>query len=141
VKHHLKGGYHERQAAAAVAASEDGNASAVHLPQHHNKHSAGVHGHHHTDAAEHTSRGRQQYSFDDADSDEEGPAAGKLQGCASTAAPSIAGPGSVADSASVFDAGSVMDGASEAPSSMSSAAGAGGRDEDLSVDTRYKACL
>jgi hypothetical protein len=77
-----------------------------------------------------------QYSFDDADSDDAGPAVGKLQGYAGTAAPSIAGPGSVAESASVFDAGSVIDGASEAPSSMSSAAGAGGHDEDLSVDTR-----
>jgi hypothetical protein len=64
-----------------------------------------------------------------------------LHGYAGTAAPSVAGPGSVADSASVFDAGSAIDGASEAPSSMSSAAGAGGHDEDLSVDTRYAAGL
>jgi hypothetical protein len=117
-----------------VAASEDDEASAVYVStKQHERHGK----QHNTGDGSRMQKGRRQYSFDDADSDDAGPAAaGKLQGYAGTATPSIAGPGSVAESASVFDAGSLIDGASEAPSSMSSAAGAGGHDEDLSVDTR-----
>lgn len=140
VKHHLNGGYKERQAAAAVAASEDDGASAVYKSaKYGNRRAAGLHN---ADAMNRMQKGRQQSSSDDdGDSDDGGsnyggPAAGHLQGYAGTAAPGIAGPVSVAESASVFHAGNVIDGASEAPSSMSSAAGERGHEEDLSVDTR-----